>query len=120
MKPAAKDVLCLINGSPSATGLVTDAALAAAGRLERAAQVFALSFEAFNAPLEHLDPALDGYWNNPHDGWALRRLRELVGGGHGGRRRPYQAPVSYRIAPRMLGQARRAATMAAEAASEAL
>ena len=120
MKPAAKDVLCLINGSPSATGLVTDAALAAAGRLERAAQVFALSFEAFNAPLEHLDPALDGYWNNPHDGWALRRLRELVGGGHGGRRRPYQAPVSYRIVPRMLGQARRAATIAAEAASEAL
>ena len=29
MKPAAKDVLCLINGSPSATGLVTDAALVA-------------------------------------------------------------------------------------------
>ena len=120
MQPAAKDVLCLINGSPSATGLVTDAALAAAGRLERAAQVFALSFEAFNAPLEHLDPALDGYWNNPHDSWALERLRGLVGGGHGGKRRPYQAPVSYRIVPRILGQARRAAAMAAEAASEAL
>ena len=120
MKPAAKDVLCLINGSPAATGLVVDAALAAAGRLDRAAQVFALSFEAFNAPLGHLDPALDDYWNNPHDGWALRRLRELVGAGHGGKRRPYQAPVSYRIVPRMLGQARRAATMAAEVASESL
>lgn len=120
MKPAAKDVLCLINGSPAATGLVVDAALAAAGRLDRAAQVFALSFEAFNAPLGHLDPALDDYWNNPHDGWALRRLRELVGAGHGGKRRPYQAPVSYRIVPRMLGQARRAATMAAEVAAESL
>ncbi len=120
MKPAAKDVLCLINGSPSATGLVTDAALVAERRFDLAAQIFALSFEAFNAPLSHLDPALDGYWNNPHDGWALRRLRELVGNGHGGERRPYQAPVSYRIVPRILGQARRAATMAAEVAAESL
>ena len=117
---AAKDVLCLINGSPSAAGLVADAALAAEGRLEVAARVFALSFEAFNAPLSHLDSSLDGYWNNPHDGWALRRLRALVGDGHGGPRRPYQAPVSFRIAPRMLGQARRAVVLAAEIAEESL
>ena len=120
MKPAAKDVLCLINGSPSATGLVTDAALAADRRLDLAAQVFALSFEAFNAPLDHLDRALDGYWNNPHDSWALLRLRELVGEGIWGKRRPYQAPVSFRIVPRMLGQARRAASMASEVAAESL
>ncbi len=120
MKPAAKDVLCLINGSPSATGLVTDAALVAERRFETAAQVFALAFEAFNAPLDHLDRALDGYWNNPHDSWALLRLRELLGDGHGGDRRPYQAPVSFRIVPRMLGQARRAATMADEIAAESL
>ncbi|MCY4394907.1 MAG: aromatic amino acid lyase [Rhodospirillaceae bacterium] len=123
-KPAPKDVMCLINGSPSATGLATDAALVAESRLEVAARVFALSFEAFNAPLDHLDAALEGYWNNPHDGWALRRLRELVavcdGGGSGGERRPYQAPVSYRILPRMLGQARRAVSMAAEVAAESL
>ena len=119
-KPAVKDVLCLINGSPSATGLVTDAALVADSRFDLAARIFALSFEAFNAPLGHLDPALDEYWNNPHDSWALGRLRELVGGGHGGKRRPFQAPVSYRIVPRMLGQARRAATMAAEIAAESL
>ena len=120
MQPAAKDVLCLINGSPSATGLVTDAALVAERRFDLAARVFALSFEAFNAPLSHLDAALDDYWNNPYDGWALRRLRELAGDGHGGKRRPYQAPVSYRIVPRMLGQARRAQTMAAEVAAESL
>ena len=119
-KPALKDVMCLVNGSPAATGLVTDAALVAARRLDVAARVFALSFEAFNAPLDHLDPALADYWNNPHDGWALGRLRELVGGGHGGERRPYQAPVSYRILPRMLGQARRAAALAAEVAEESL
>ena len=119
-KPALKDVMCLVNGSPAATGLVTDAALVAANRLDVAAQVFALSFEAFNAPLDHLDAALGDYWNNPHDSWALRRLRELVGDGHGGARRPYQAPVSYRILPRMLGQARRAASLATEVAEESL
>ena len=119
-KPAIKDVLCLINGSPAATGLVTDAALVAENRFDLAAQIFALSFEAFNAPLGHLDAALGDYWNNPHDTWALGRLRELVGDGHGGKRRPYQAPVSFRIVPRMLGQARRAATMAAEVAAESL
>ena len=119
-KPALKDVMCLINGSPSATGLVTDAALVAGNRLDLAARVFALSFEAFNAPLGHLDAALDDYWNNPHDGWALGRLRALIGGGHGGERRSYQAPVSFRVVPRMLGQARRAATMAAEVAAESL
>lgn len=119
-EPAVKDVLSLINGSPSATGLVTDAALVADNRFDLAARIFALSFEAFNAPLGHLDEALGAYWNNPHDSWALGRLRELVGGGHGGKRRPYQAPVSYRIVPRMLGQARRAATMAGEIAAESL
>ena len=119
-EPAIKDVMCLVNGSPAATGLVADAALVAEGRLDVAAQVFALSFEAFNAPLDHLDPALGDYWNNPHDRWALGRLRELAGGGHGGERRPYQAPVSYRILPRMLGQARRALWLATEVAEESL
>ncbi|MDE0391200.1 MAG: aromatic amino acid lyase [Rhodospirillales bacterium] len=119
-EPALKDVMCLVNGSPAATGLVSDASLVAARRLDVAARVFALSFEAFNAPLDHLDAALGDYWNNPHDGWALERLRALVGSGHGGARRPYQAPVSYRILPRMLGQARRAASLAAEVAAESL
>ncbi len=119
-EPAIKDVMCLLNGSPAATGLVTDAALVAESRLDVAASVFALSFEAFNAPLCHLDAALGAYWNNPHDRWALDRLRALVGDGHGGDRRPYQAPVSYRILPRMLSQARRAASLAAEVAAESL
>ncbi len=115
-----KDVMCLVNGSPSATGLVTDAALTAEARLDLAARVIALSFEAFNAPLGHLAGALEDYWNNPCDAWALRTMRTLIDGGHGGSRRPYQAPVSYRIAPRMLGQARRAVDLARDVASESL
>ena len=120
VQPDVKDVMCLVNGSPAATGLVTDAALVAENRLDLAARVLALSFEAFNAPLGHLAPALEDYWNNPHDAWALERLRSLVSGGHGGDRRPYQAPVSYRITPRMLGQARRAHVMARDVAGESL
>ena len=120
VEPEEKDVMCLINGSPAATGLIVDAALAAAARLAVAGEVFALSFEGFNAPLGHLDPALEAYWNDPHDGWALATLRALIAGGHGGCRRPYQAPVSYRILPRMMGQARRAALLAEEAAGQAL
>ncbi|MBT5435143.1 MAG: aromatic amino acid lyase [Alphaproteobacteria bacterium] len=120
VEPEEKDVMCLVNGSPSATGLVTDAALVAEHRLQVAAEILALSFEAFNAPLGHLAQELEGYWNNPHDGWALSTLRGLVGGGHGGERRSYQAPVSYRIVPRMLGQAHRAATMASDVAAESL
>jgi histidine ammonia-lyase len=120
IEPEEKDVMCLVNGSPSATGLVADAALAAAARLEVACDVLALSFEGFNAPLGHLDAALEAYWNNPHDRWALAALRGRIAGGHGGERRSYQAPVSFRIAPRMVGQARRAAVLAEEVAAESL
>ena len=119
-EPEEKDVMCLINGSPSATALVTDAALAGERRLELATRVLALSFEAFNAPLGHLDAELEGYWNNRFDAAALAALRDLIGGGHGGARRSYQAPVSFRILPRMLGQANRSLAMAREVAEESL
>jgi histidine ammonia-lyase len=82
--------------------------------------VFALAVEAFNTPLGHFDEEIDGYWNNPHDTWALTRLRELIDGGHGGERRPYQAPVSFRIVPRILGQAHLAAQTVREVAGQSL
>jgi histidine ammonia-lyase len=98
----------LINGSPCAAALVADAALAARRRLDLAHQVFALSIEAFRAPLEHYDAALDSLWNDGHEAAALRGLRHFLEGAGDGRRN-YQAPVSYRILPRVLGQAHRAA-----------
>lgn len=115
-----KDMLSLINGSPAATALVADAALAARQRLEVAADVFALAAEAFNAPLGHFTQELEGLWNNPHDAWALQALRTRISGGHGGPRRPYQAPVSIRIMPRMLGEAHRALAAAETIARESL
>lgn len=118
--PAEKDVLSLINGSPSATGLVTDAALAARRRIDVAAEVLTLAAESFDVPLGHFDPALDGLWNNGCDSHALQQIRTLLDGGHGGARRPYQAPVSFRILPRILGQAHLAADVAERVAAESL
>ena len=117
---AEKDMLALINGSPAATGLLSDAALAATRRLDLALEVFALVAEAFNAPYGHFAQELQGYWNNPHDSWALAGLRHLMGPGDGKPRRPYQAPVSIRIMPRVLGEARRAAIAAEEIARHSL
>jgi histidine ammonia-lyase len=109
----------LINGSPCAAALVADAALAARRRVRLAQKVFALSIEAFRAPLEHYDTALDALWGDEHEAAALRGLREfLVGAGDG--RRNYQAPVSYRIVPRVLGQAHRALGAAERAATISL
>ncbi|MER8438666.1 aromatic amino acid lyase [Mesorhizobium sp. M1312] len=132
----------LINGSPCAAALVADAALAARRRVHLAEKVFALSIEAFRAPLEHYDPALDALWGDEHEAVALRGLRELLAGAGTGRpqhtivtdgrhdasdiceeglkRRNYQAPVSYRIVPRILGHAHRALSCAKRAATVSL
>lgn len=50
--PQEKESLALINGSPVSAALVADAALAARARVALAHEVFALSAEAFKAPLE--------------------------------------------------------------------
>ena len=109
----------LINGSPCAAALVADAALAARRRVRLVEKVFALSIEAFRAPLEHYDAALDALWGDEHEAAALRGLRAFLVGAGGGRRN-YQAPVSYRIVPRILGHAHRALATAERAATVSL
>lgn len=116
---AEKDNLALLNGSPVATALLCDAALAAERRLALAYDVLGLSFEAIRAPMEHLDPALEDLWGDPHQARALRELRRRAEGGDA-TRRPYQAPVSWRILPRVLGMAERAVANAREIAEQSL
>ncbi len=114
-----KEPMELINGSPCSAALVADAALAARRRLALAHQVFALSAEAILAPLEAYSPRLEELWGDEHEGVALRELgRNLRGGAS--ERRAYQAPVSYRILPRVLGQAHRAVDAAERAAEISL
>jgi len=108
----------LINGSPCAAALVTDAAIAARRRLQLALETFALSIEAFRAPLEHYDQALEALWGDRDETAVLRSLRGYLSDTGG--RRNYQAPVSYRIVPRILGHAHRAVTAAEHAAKVSL
>lgn len=114
-----KEALALINGSPCASALVADTALAAGGRLGLALDVLALAAEALRSPHEHYDAALDELWGDRHEAAALAALRGRMAGGTG-TRRAYQAPVSFRIAPRVLGQAQRALAQATEVAQSSL
>lgn len=116
---AEKDGLSLVNGSPCAGALVADAVLAARQRLALATEVFALSIEALKAPLGAYDPALDALWEDEHEAAVLRALRVWFDS-ETEERRPYQAPVSWRILPRILGQARRALAQGEEAAAVSL
>jgi histidine ammonia-lyase len=114
-----KDSLCLVNGAPCAAAMIADAALAAASRLNLATAVFALSAEAIKAPLDAYDEALDDLWGDEIEAGVLSAMRVLLEGGSE-ERRPYQAPVSFRTLPRILGQAARAAQQAHEVVATSL
>jgi histidine ammonia-lyase len=114
-----KEALALINGSPCAAALLADAALAGRRRLALAEEVFALSCEAMRTPHGHFAPELEALWDDPAESATLARLRELMAGGEA-ERRPYQAPVSYRVLPRVLAQLRRTVEAAAAAAATSL
>ncbi len=122
MELGEKDSLSLVNGSPCAAALLADAVLAGRNRLALAVEVFALSIEAFKAPMEAYDAALDDLWGDVHEAAVLREVRAWLEGTaiEKGSRRPYQAPVSWRIVPRVLGQARRALAAAEEVAATSL
>ncbi|HKF76068.1 MAG TPA: aromatic amino acid lyase [Candidatus Dormibacteraeota bacterium] len=114
-----RERMALINGSPCSAALVGDVALAAHGRTRLAEQVFALSTEAVAAPLEAYSSDLEPLWGDEHETAALRSLRSLLDGHHPERQR-HQAPVSFRILPRVLGQVRRAGAEAERAAAVSL
>jgi histidine ammonia-lyase len=114
-----KERMALINGSPCAAALVSDVALAGRGRRELAEAVLALSAEAVNAPIEPYSEQVEPLWNDEHEIEALRSLRSLLEGGRRARQ-AHQAPVSSRILPRVLGQARRALAEAERAAAVSL
>ncbi len=91
--------------------------LPGAGACKLALETFALSIEAIRAPLEHYDEALESLWGDRDEAAILRALRGYLGSGQ---RRSYQAPVSFRIVPRILGHAHRAVRAAEHAASVSL
>ncbi len=112
--------MALINGSPYSTAVLADTAIRARSRLAHAELLFALSIDALRAPLDAYDEALEDLWGDHHQSAALRSLRaQLAGAGTDGRL-SHQAPVSFRIVPRLLGEARRAVAETERAAAVAL
>ena len=112
--------LALVNGSPYSTAVLADTAVRARNRLTQTEALFALSADAFRAPLEAYDEALDDLWADRYQVEALRALRAHLAGADTSDRLSHQAPVSFRIMPRLLGEARRAVAEAERAAAVAL
>ena len=112
--------MALVNGSPYSTAVLADAAVRARNRLTQAEALFALSADALRAPLEAYDEALDDLWADQYQVEALRALRAHLAGAGTSDRLSHQAPVSFRIMPRLLGEARRAVAEAERAAAVAL
>jgi histidine ammonia-lyase len=110
----------LINGSPVSAALAADTALQACHRLDHAEQIFALSVEAFGAPLDAYDDVLDDLWGDEDEASALAALRRRLEGASPDGRASAAAPASYRVLGRVLGQAHRAVTGAEDAARVSL
>lgn len=108
------------NSACSSVGMSGIAAIRARRRMALAHKVFALSFEAIAAPLEHCDPALKALWGDPFEAASLDAFARLLDGAATAGRRAYQAPVSWRILPRVLGQGNRGAATLAAVAENAL
>jgi histidine ammonia-lyase len=114
-----KETNALTNGSPCAAALIADAAIAAERRVELALQVSALVIEAFKAPIDHFEPVLGELWQNPFSNEVLQALSWYLDGASTDRR-PYQAPVSYRIIPQILAQVLKATREAETIAAQSL
>ena len=113
-----KEALALINGSPCASALMADIALSAQQRISLCLDIFALAAAAIGSPAEHYSDALESLYNDPAQTDILRQLRTLIGDIKNPR--PYQAPVSWRIVPRILGQLRTALTQLEQCSAIAL
>ena len=116
---AEKETIALINGSPCATALMADIALSTERRITLALDVFCLSIEALRAPLGAYDQALEDLYGDNCIAWVLQQIRQRIDLTQTDRR-TYQAPVSWRILPQVLGQLVRAQQQLLDVANTAL
>jgi histidine ammonia-lyase len=114
-----KEANALTNGSPCAAALVADAAIAAARRMEAALDVAVLAIEGLRAPIDHFEPVLGELWQDPYSQEVIEALFRLLEGASP-ERRPYQAPLSYRIIPQILAQVLKASREAETVAARSL
>jgi histidine ammonia-lyase len=116
-----KESMALINGSPCQSALVADAALVSEHVVARAEAVLGLAAAAFGVSPAIYDERLEALWGDPHQARALAVLREqLAGNQPPGEDNHPQPPVSFRILPRVLGNAHRVVAGGREVAATAL
>jgi histidine ammonia-lyase len=117
-----KEGMALINGAPCAPALLADAVLCSEATLAVAVQAFCLAVAAFGVPAGIYDERLEALWGDPFQSAALQAIRAAIAGavpppGSGAHPQP---PVSFRILPRVLGNANRLLGAARDAAEIAL
>jgi histidine ammonia-lyase len=117
-----KEGMALINGAPCAPALLADATLCTERALAVAVPVFCLAVAAFGVSPAIYDARLEALWGDPAQTAALRAIRAGIAGAELPRdagEHP-QPPVSYRILPRVVGNANRVLAAARDAAEIAL
>jgi histidine ammonia-lyase len=117
-----KEGMALINGAPCAPALLADAILCAEHTLGVATDALCLAVAAYGVPAGIYDHRLDALWGDPTQAAALETIRAAIAGaalppGSGAHPQP---PVSFRILPRVLGNALRLLAAARDAAEIAL
>ncbi len=118
-----KEPMALVNGSPCQSALLADAVLVSTQVVDRAAAVLGLAAAAFGVEPSIYHERLDALWGDPHQARALAVLREQLAGAAasaGDDEDHPQPPVSFRILPRVLGNAHRVVAEGAAAAEIAL
>ncbi|HKY95176.1 MAG TPA: aromatic amino acid lyase [Kiloniellales bacterium] len=115
-----RDQNALRNGSGCAPGLLGELALRSERRAAVASAVFALSIDAGGMGLAPYDPALKPILNDAYESQAIDRLASLLAGVETRGRRDYQAPISWRVLTRMLGQMYRVVGALSHTAEELL
>jgi histidine ammonia-lyase len=121
-----KESMSLINGSPCAAALTADATLCAADLIGWAQRLFGLAAVAYGpVSADIFDARLDELWGDPFQAAALSVLRAQLGHTVAGRAVDaaaghVQPPVSFRIIPRVVGNALRVLDQAQAAARTSL
>jgi histidine ammonia-lyase len=116
-----KEGMSLINGAPCASALLADAVLCSEHAMVGAESVLGLATAAFGVSPGIYDARLDALWGDPFQAQALAAIRAMIDRAEplAGDDHP-QPPVSFRILPRVLGNARRVLAAARAAAEIAL
>jgi histidine ammonia-lyase len=104
---ALKESMSLINGSPCAAALTADAVLCAEDLIGWAQRLFGLSAAAYGVGPAIYDGGLDELWGDPFQARALRTLRDQLPVAVDAAPGHVQPPVSFRIIPRVVGNALR-------------